>query len=391
LKTRTADLPAGFGTIWTSVAIDLVGWGIVLPILPLYAEEFTDSPIVIGVLVASFSVMQLLFAPVLGRLSDRVGRKPVIVVSLVGTALGYLVMGLAGSLAVLFAGRIIDGVSGGSISAASAAVADMAKPEERARLLGLLSAAFGIGFVAGPAIGGLAALGGDHVPFFVAAAIAGVNAVVAVRRLPETRVAGDPTPLEEMEMARQRGVRRLVSVAFVAMIGFTAFEATFALLADRRFGLGLAGTSAVFVGIGLGLALVQGGAVRPVVARLGEAATVRVGLGLNVVGFLLLAGATSWAVLVPGLALVVAGQGLVSPALTALVAEAAGRRRRGALLGMQQSANALARVVGPIAGGALFGWATGAPYVLAAVLAGASAAALPGRVGPRRSRTVTLG
>jgi DHA1 family tetracycline resistance protein-like MFS transporter len=391
LKTRTADLPAGFGTIWTSVAIDLVGWGIVLPILPLYAEEFTDSPVLIGVLVASFSVMQLLFAPVLGRLSDRVGRKPVIVVSLVGTAVGYLVMGLAGSLAVLFAGRIIDGISGGSISAASAAVADMAKPEERARLLGLLSAAFGVGFVAGPAIGGLAALGGDHVPFFVAAAIAGVNALVAVRRLPETRVAGESTPSEEIEMARQRGVRRLVSVAFVAMIGFTAFEATFALLADRRFGLGLAGTSAVFVGIGLGLALVQGGAIRPVVARLGEEATVRAGLALNVAGFLLLAGATSWAVLVPGLALVVAGQGLVSPALTSLVAEAAGRRRRGALLGMQQSANALARVVGPVAGGALFGWATGAPYLLAAVLAGASAAALPGRVGPRRGRTVTLG
>lgn len=373
------------------MAIDLVGWGIVLPILPLYAEEFTDSPALIGLLVASFSVMQLLFAPLLGRLSDRVGRKPVIVVSLVGTAVGYLVMGLAGSLAVLFAGRIIDGISGGSISAASAAVADMARPEERARLLGLLSAAFGIGFVAGPAIGGLAALGGDHVPFFVAAAIAGINALVAVRRLPETRVSGDPTPVEEIEIGAQRGVRRLVSVAFVAMIGFTAFEATFALLVDRRFGLGLAGTSAVFVGIGLGLALVQGGAVRPVVARLGEQATVRAGLALDVSGFLLLAAATSWAVLVAGLALVVAGQGLVSPALTSLVAEAAGHRRRGALLGMQQSANALARVVGPVAGGALFGWATGAPYVLAAVLAGASAAALPGRFGPRRSRTVTLG
>jgi MFS transporter, DHA1 family, tetracycline resistance protein len=372
------------------VAIDLVGWGIVLPILPLYAEEFTDSPALIGLLVASFSVMQLLCAPVIGRLSDRVGRKPVIVVSLVGTALGSLLMGVAGSLPILFLGRIVDGASGGSISAASAAVADMAAPEQRARLMGLLGAAFGIGFVAGPAIGGLAALGGDHLPFFVAAALAGTNALVAWKRLPETLSVGSTAPVP-VDSTQSPVARRLVVVAFVAMTGFTAFEATFALLGERRFDLGLAGTSAVFVGIGFALAMFQGGAVHPVVSRLGEVGTIRLGLGLNVAGFVLLAVAQSWFVLVPALLLVVAGQGLVSPSLTSLVAEAAGERRRGALLGIQQSATALARVVGPIAGGALFGWATGAPYVLAATLALASAAALPGRVGRPRGRTVTLG
>lgn len=393
MTTRTTELPPGFGTIWTSVAIDLVGWGIVLPILPLYAEEFTDSPAVIGLLVASFSVMQLLFAPLLGRLSDRVGRKPVIVVSLFGTAVGSLLMGVAGSLWLLFLGRIVDGISGGSISAASAAVADMASPAQRARLMGLLGAAFGIGFVAGPAIGGLAALGGDHLPFFVAAALAGVNALVAVKRLPETRPStdlGGSSATEALQPPKSNEARGLIAVAFVAMTGFTAFEATFALLGDRRFDLGLSGTSAVFVGIGLALAAFQGGAVHPVVARLGERGTIRLGLALNVVGFLLLAGATTWAVLVPALLLVVAGQGLVSPSLTSLVAEAAGERRRGALLGVQQSATALARVVGPIAGGVLFGWASGAPYVLAAVLAVAAALAL-GRVGAPRGRTVTLG
>lgn len=391
MTTRTTDLPPGFGTIWTSVAIDLVGWGIVLPILPLYAEEFTDSPAVIGLLVASFSVMQLLFAPVLGRLSDRVGRKPVIVVSLFGTAVGSLLMGVAGSLPLLFLGRIVDGISGGSISAASAAVADMASPAQRARLMGLLGAAFGIGFVAGPAIGGLAALGGDHLPFFVAAGLAGVNALVAMKRLPETRpLSGGSSAPEPEDRPQSRQARGLIVVAFVAMTGFTAFEATFALLGERRFDLGLSGTSAVFVGIGLALAAFQGGAVHPVVARLGELRTIRLGLALDVVGFLLLAGATTWAVLVPALLLVVAGQGLVSPSLTSLVAEAAGERRRGALLGVQQSATAFARVVGPIAGGVLFGWATGAPYVLAAVLAVAAAVAL-GRVGSPRGRTVTLG
>src|SRR6476661_5146097 len=178
-------LPAGFGTIWTSVAIDLVGFGIVFPLLPLYAERFDASPTTIGALLASFSVAQLLFAPLWGRLSDRIGRKPVLVLSLAGTAAGSLLTGLAGSLPLLFLGRIVDGVSGASVSVAHASVADVAPPDERPRLFGLLGAAFGVGFVAGPAIGGLAALGGRRLPFLLAAAVAGVNAVAAIRRLPE--------------------------------------------------------------------------------------------------------------------------------------------------------------------------------------------------------------
>src|SRR3954451_11110887 len=187
-------LPPGFGTIWTSVAIDLIGWGIALPILPLYAEHFTDNKVTIGLLVAVFSLMQFLFAPIWGRVSDRVGRKPVLIVSLAGTAIGSLLMGVAWSLPILFLGRIVDGISGGSVSAAQAAVTDMAAPGQRARLIGLLSAAFGIGFVVGPAIGGLAALEGRHLPFFVAAAIAGINALVALKRLPETRPTAAPVP-----------------------------------------------------------------------------------------------------------------------------------------------------------------------------------------------------
>src|SRR6476619_1841977 len=185
-RASRTPLPAGFGTIWTSVAVDLVGFGIVFPLLPLYAKRFDTSATTIGALLASFSVAQLLFAPVWGRLSDRIGRKPVLVLSLAGTAAGSLLTGLAGSLAVLFLGRIVDGVSGASVSVAHASVADVAPPDERPRLFGLLGAAFGVGFVAGPAIGALAALGDARVPFFIAAAIAGVNAIVAARRLPET-------------------------------------------------------------------------------------------------------------------------------------------------------------------------------------------------------------
>lgn len=378
-------LPPGFWTIWTSVAIDLVGWGIVLPILPLYAEDFTDSKLTIGALVAVFSLMQLVFAPVWGRVSDRVGRKPVLVVSLAGTALGSLLMGVAWSLPILFLGRIVDGISGGSISAAHAAVTDMAAPGQRARLIGLLSAAFGIGFVVGPAIGGLAALEGRHLPFFVAAAIAGINALVAVKRLPETRpvrppirdVDADPPyrgPSVHNPMRLGR-VQRLVLVVFVATSAFTAFEATFALFGEDRFDLTIASTSGVFVAVGVCLVFFQAGMVHPVVARLGELGTVRAGLFLNIAGFVLLADAHRWLVLGPALVLITAGQGLLTPALTSMVAGGARDDRRGAVLGVQQSASALARVAGPIVGTFLFGHVgVGAPFAAGAVLAVAAVA-----------------
>ena len=373
---RERSLPAGFGTIWTAVALDLVGFGIVLPILPLYAERFDASPLVVGLLVASFSLAQFVCAPFLGRLSDRVGRKPVLLVSLVGTAVGSLLTGLAGNLALLFVGRVVDGVSGASVSVAQAAVADIAPPAQRARLLGLLGAAFGLGFVAGPALGGLAALGGPHVPFLLAAAIAGVNAVVAWRRLPETnpnvlsRGTWQEAPRSTGQNGEVRGeLRVLVAVAFTSLVAFSGFEATFALFGERRLGLGLASAGAVFAAIGLLLAAVNAGVVGRVVGRIGEVGTLRVGLVLNATGLLLLPAVRSWLALVPAVALLTVGQGLVTPAMSSVVAGRAGHDRRGRALGAQQSAGSLARVVGPAAAGALFGHVgTGSPYVAGAVL-----------------------
>ena len=166
-------LPAGYWTLWTTVALDLVGFGIVVPILGRYAERFGASGFEVGLLFTCYSLAQLVCAPLLGRLSDRIGRKPVIVLSLVGTALGSVLTGAAGSLWLLFVGRIVDGASGASLSVAQAAVGDITTPEQRPKLVGMMGAAFGVGFVVGPAIGGLAALGGPHVPFYVAAALAG--------------------------------------------------------------------------------------------------------------------------------------------------------------------------------------------------------------------------
>ena len=367
-------LPPGFGTIWSTVALDLVGFGIILPVLALYGERFGASPTTLGFLVSSFSVAQFVCSPLLGRLSDRIGRRPVIILSLFGTAIGSVITGGATSVWMLFAGRIVDGASGASVSVAQGAVTDVAPPEERAHLLGLLGAAFGVGFVLGPALGGLAALWGPRVPFFVAAAIAFVNGVVALKRLPETHRPGSPSAAPPVgpvvdSAERRRALTRLALVAFVATAAFSAFEATFSLLGERRFDLTESSVFVVFIGIGLLLVAVQGGMVRPVNARFGSVGTLRLALTVNAVGLLLLAASTTWLLLVPALVLLVVGQGLAAPTLSTLVANQAHDDRRGGALGFQQSAGALARIVGPAMGGALFEHVgVAAPYVVGAAM-----------------------
>ena len=382
-------LPPGFGVIWTTVALDLIGFGIILPVLPRFAEDAGASPTVAGILVASFSVAQLLFAPVWGRVSDRTGRKPVLIVSLVGTAIGSLLTGLAGSaLWLLFLGRIVDGASGASVSVAQASVTDLAPPDERARLLGLLGAAFGAGFALGPAIGGLAALVDHRLPFFLAAAIAGVNALAAVKRLPETRPPSRfergtdaPAVPDARGMEQVGGLLPLIVVGFVAVVAFSAFEATFSLLAKDRFSLGESGTYGVFFVIGIAIVVVQAGLIHPVVDKLGETATIRAGLACDTVGLVFVALDGGWTTLTPGLGLLVVGQGLLIPTLTSAVAGRARRERRGTVLGFQQSAGGLARVVGPAAGGALFEHAgVAAPYVVGAALAVVALSLVPGGI-----------
>ena len=376
-QSTRAPLPRGFWVIWTTVALDLVGFGIVVPILARYAERFGASPWKIGVLGATFSAAQFVMAPIMGRISDRVGRKPVLIASLFGTAIGSLLCGAAGSLWLLFLGRAIDGASGASVSVAQGAVTDVISPADRPRALGLLGAAFGVGFVLGPAIGGLAAFGGPHVPFYVAAAIAGLNGLVAIRRLPETR-GRTPKPVS------LGGARRLVAgdlgrlavTGLLSTIAFAGFEATFSLFGDRRFGLDEKSAAFVFLGIGLVLVLVQGGGIHPLTQRLGSARLAKVGLVLITLGLVALAGATSWPVFVVALFLLAVGQGVVVPSITSLVANTAGTDRRGEALGFQQSASALGRIVGPVGAGALFGLSIPTPYLVGAALCALAAIVL---------------
>ncbi|HQV58409.1 MAG TPA: MFS transporter, partial [Ilumatobacteraceae bacterium] len=208
-------LPKGYWTIWTTVALDLIGFGIVVPILGVYAERYGASGVTVGWLFATYSLAQMVFSPLLGRLSDHVGRKPVIVISLIGTAVGSLITGAAGALWVLFLGRAIDGASGGSLSVAQAAVTDIAPEAQRPGLIGMLGAAFGVGFVLGPAIGGLASLGGPHVPFYVAAVLAGINAVAAMIRLPETRRPDNRAESRHWSVPQSFVLRRMAMIGFL--------------------------------------------------------------------------------------------------------------------------------------------------------------------------------
>jgi MFS family permease len=366
--------------LWTTVAVDLLGFGIVVPLLPLYARHLGAGPASVGLLLAAFSAAQFVCAPLLGRLSDRVGRKPVLIVSLVGTAGASLLTGVAGSLWLLMVARVLDGASGASVAVAQASAADLVGPADRTRVFGLLGAAYGVGFVIGPAIGGLAALGGTRLPFFVAAGIAGVNAVVALRRLPETRPqpgAGDTAGRAgRVPGALGTALRAIAGPAICTLLlvaAFSSFEATFALFGQRRLGFGLAAIGAVFTMVGVVAAAVQGGLAHRVARRVGDAGCLRIGLVAEGLGLALLPAVHTRAELVIPLVLVTAGQSLSTPALNAVVSARVGNDRRGAALGVQQGFSALARIVGPAVGGVSFALlGVGAPFFGGAlVVAGA--------------------
>jgi len=368
--TPREPLPRGFWVIWSTVALDMVGFGIVAPILGRYADRFGANGFQVGLLFASFSLAQMVFAPILGRWSDRVGRKPVIVISLLGTALGSFITGAAGALWVLFAGRLIDGASGASVSVAQSAITDIASKEQRARMLGLLGMAFGIGFVFGPAIGGLAALGGPHIPFYVAGTLALINAVAAMIRLQETRVPNRSAQAARAHVPfRKRRYGALAGVGFFSMLAFSGFEATFSLFGGARFNLTEASTALVFLGVGIVMSAVQGSLIGPLTNRFGSLRLLRNGLLLVSIGMLFLGAAVIWPTLIVALLFMVVGAGISSPSLTALVADSADDDRRGEALGIQQSATALARVVGPpLAGLAFDQVGIGAPYTFGALI-----------------------
>lgn len=347
--------------IFITVFIDLIGFGIIIPLLPFYAEEFGASAFMIGMLSMSFSFMQFLFAPIWGRLSDLFGRRPIILIGLAGSAVSYAIFGLATSLTTLFVARCLAGIAGANIPTAQAFIADTTTPENRARGMGLIGAAFGLGFILGPAIGGFMSQWGYAAPALFAAALSLANLLAGLFLLPESLPPGRRGKssrigrVEAFRLAIARPRLPLVlTVFFVGITAFASFEAMFALFAEVRFGFGAATIGYLFAWIGIVLVVVQGVLVGQVVRRVGEHRLVPIAL-LLVASSL---AAVAWVPTVPLLAatvgLLAMGMGFQSPSMMSVISQLADPADQGSTLGVSQSLGSLGRVIGPIWGGWVF-------------------------------------
>jgi DHA1 family tetracycline resistance protein-like MFS transporter len=362
------------------VFIDLVGFGLMFPLLPFYSEHFGASPLLVTVLLASYSLAQFFMSPVWGRLSDRFGRKPILLSSLGFSVASYLWLGLADALWMLFAARLLAGAGAGNIAAAQAYIADVTTPEKRAKGMGMIGAAFGLGFTLGPALGGLIA--GDHPdivalgrPALVAAALSGIALLLTATVLPESlpgaaRVARRPSRLTLAREALERpALRQIVILFFITTAAFAGMEATFALWSEGAFGWGpqKVGFSLLFVGVVL--IIMQGFLVGWLAQRFGEARLVVAGIAIVAAGLIGLPLSLAVPEAVAAMGLMAVGMGLFSPSINSLLSFHAGATERGGIMGVGQSASSLARVLGPIVAGFCFDhWGRNAPYYFSAAV-----------------------
>jgi DHA1 family tetracycline resistance protein-like MFS transporter len=362
--------------IFVTVFIDLLGFGIIIPLLPFYAEHFGASALAVGLLSTSYSVAQFLFAPLWGRLSDRIGRRPVILVGLLGSAASYVLFATAGSLAMLFIARTLGGIAGANIPTAQAFIADITPPDQRARGMGLVGAAFGLGFVFGPAAGGFLSQWGYSAPAWFAAALSAANFAAALMLLPESLAEGDrarerrPGRLATFRQALERPHLPVVlAVYFLVVAAFSGFESMFALFGSHQFGLTAVSIGYVFALVGIVLAVVQGLVVAPLVKRTGERRLVPAALFVLTIGLALVPLSGSVPMLTGASVVIALGMGLNSPAMMAVISQLADPRWQGGTLGVSQALGSLARIVGPASGGWIFDrFGREAPFFAAAGL-----------------------
>jgi DHA1 family tetracycline resistance protein-like MFS transporter len=353
--------------IFLIVFIDLLGFGIILPLLPFYAEEFGASPATIGLLVAVYPAMQMIGAPILGRLSDRYGRRPVLLVSILGSAIGYLMLGFADSLLLIFLSRVVDGLTGGNISVAQAYITDITDEKNRARGLGLIGAAFGLGFIFGPAVGGALSAYGFAAPAFAAAGLAFINWLGVLLWLPESLPVG-----ARIERAAQPGrasfnlaslrksLRRprvgpLYTVRLGVGLAFNTFQTIFPLYALTRLGLNAQETGFVLAYVGVLVVLVQGVIIGPLTRRYRERILIIFSIVLSFAGLL------GWALSASVLALLVVmvpiafGAGIFNTVINSAISKAVYPEEVGGALGLSSSLDSLTRVISPAASGFLLG------------------------------------
>jgi multidrug resistance protein len=344
--------------LFLTVFIDLVGFGIVIPVLPIYAEHFHASPLAIGCLTGIYSGMQIIFTPILGKLSDRFGRKPVLFVSIVGTAFGFALMGFAHSLTLLFVARILAGITGGNISIPQAYIADVTAPEKRSRAMGMIGAAFGLGFTFGPLIGGVMSRISYGAPFFFAAGLAVINAALVYLILPESLSHEHRAkPREKTSIAEvfQHGRAAMFAIVvgtyFFLIVGFSIMTTLFALFTEKRFGYDAQANGYLFGFIGIVAVIVQGGLIGRLIKMFGEVALARTGMILTTLSLALLPFSGNLTLLLLVCAGLSVGSGCASPPLSGLASQMIERSWQGRALGVMQSTGSAARLLGPLLGG----------------------------------------
>jgi multidrug resistance protein len=379
----------------------------VIPLLPFWAERLGANAFEVGLIITVYALAQLLFTPVLGTLSDRYGRKPVIVVSLFIEAVALVMTALAGSLPLLLLARFISGLGASNIGSAQAVVADVTEKQDRAKGMGLIGAAIGLGFVIGPAAGGILAPAGQTLPFWIAAGVALVNALLVILFLPETHKQASSKTESQATHFRGRGlgilfsgwrnavrypsVLGMVLVNLLYTIAFTGMEAIFALFTQHTFGWGASQNGYIFTYIGVIVVIMQGGLVGRLVKRWREPGVLLAGLVLMAVGLISLAFSTRFALLLVTLGILSVGDGAVTPTVSTLLSFASPVEVQGEMLGLSQGVGGLGRIVGPLIAGSLYTFSSALPFVVGGILVIlAAVVALPALSAVRRHARLSL-
>lgn len=362
--------------LFSVIVVDLIGFGIVVPILPFWAERYGASGFMLGVILASHAAMQFLLAPTWGRLSDRIGRRPVMLITIAGTACSLLGLGFADSLLQIFVARVCAGAFGANISVATAYLTDVTDEAERTRWMGMVGASFGVGFTLGPPIGGLLAGVGQGAPMFFAAGLAFLNLAWAAARLVEperSEATSKPALRNRFEALRDDAVRRICIVYFLYSLAVTQLETTFAYFMFHRFGYRELGVAMLMFGMAVLMGGIQGGGMKRLAQRFAERNLALAGLWSMVAGFALVPLTGSVAILLLPLTILAVGRAIAQPPLMSLVSVEADRDDRGIVMGVFQSSASGARIVGPLLAGALYDRGQGWPFAMASMLAIAAA------------------
>ena len=376
--------------IFIAVFVNFMGYGMVVPLMPLYVQQQSGGAAVVGALGATYAVMELLASPIIGSLSDRFGRRPVLIACVAGTMSAYILLGLAQSLTVIFLAVALDGITGGTLATAYAYVADVTTPQSRARGMGLVGAAFGLGVIAGPAFGGLLSQFGLALPALIAAGVAGANILFGLLILPESlpRERRAATPAlqtfnwmgQVTNLLRLMPIRSLLVGMFLLNLAFSGLQNNFPLYSQARFGWTPTENGVFFAFVGICAVLIQGVLYGRIQPRFGEHRLARAGLVFMAIGLAGMALAPEPWMLYPSVAVVALGTGSAIPSLTGLVSQRLPSEAQGRLMGGTQAILGLAMIGGPLLSGFAFEQIVpAAPYALGAWLALAALAAIRSR------------